>query len=401
MRQGDRSKRLRPSNNLLSRVLTITRLGLLAGIIVVVLFASVIFAALLSRRNDPTAIAFNLSPSADMNAFESIYLGAYLAANDMELYQPAKLGAPISIEIAPGETVDTIASELVSLGAINNPSLFRNYVRYYGLDRHLEAGTHHISPNTNIPEIAVALTSASAPEITARIPEGWRREQIAEWIDQQTNFPFRGSDFLEATGSGSSLVDEAGLATDLPSTATLEGFLFPDTYRLNIDSPATDLAKKALVNFDQQVDAQMRLDIASNGLTLFQVVTLASIVEREAVVDEERPIIASVYLNRLSAGMNLEADPTVQYSMGYQSDSGLWWKLSLTQDDYGAIVSPYNTYLNAGLPPGPIANPSLASITAVIYPAQTQYLFFRATCDGSGRHRFAMTYEDHVNNACP
>jgi UPF0755 protein len=129
-------------------------------------------------------------------------------------------------------------------------------------------------------------------------------------------------------------------------------------------------------------------------------VTVASIVEREAAVADERPMIASVYLNRLAIGMKLEADPTVQYAMGYQYDTGEWWNLNLTQDDYYAVDSPYNLYLYEGLPPGPIANPGLSSIQAVITPAESPYFYFRAACDGSGRHVFSETFEEHVGNAC-
>jgi UPF0755 protein len=136
-------------------------------------------------------------------------------------------------------------------------------------------------------------------------------------------------------------------------------------------------------------------------MTLYNVVKLASIVEREAVLDEERPVIASVYLNRLREGVKLEADPTVQYAMGYQADTGQWWNLNLTADDYHTVDSPYNTYLYPGLPPGPISNPGISSIMAVIYPADTVYFFFRVACDSSGRHNFTESYEEHVQNACP
>jgi UPF0755 protein len=126
---------------------------------------------------------------------------------------------------------------------------------------------------------------------------------------------------------------------------------------------------------------------------------LASIIEREAVVADERPIIASVFFNRLSAGMLLESDPTVQYALGQQPD-GDWWKSPLSLDDL-ALDSPYNTYRSAGLPPGPIANPGLSSLQAVANPADTPYFYFRAACDGSGRHAFAATFDEHLLNACP
>jgi UPF0755 protein len=131
---------------------------------------------------------------------------------------------------------------------------------------------------------------------------------------------------------------------------------------------------------------------------LVEAVTLASIVEREAVVPEERPLIAAVFLNRLRIGMKLEADPTVQYALGRQPN-GNWWKRSLTHSDL-ETPSTYNTYAQDGLPPGPIANPGLASLQAVAFPEKTSFLYFRARCDGSGRHAFAETYEQHLENSC-
>jgi UPF0755 protein len=135
---------------------------------------------------------------------------------------------------------------------------------------------------------------------------------------------------------------------------------------------------------------------AAQGLTFYQVLTTASIVEREAVVPDERPTIASVYLNRIQQEMYLQADPTVQYAMGYQPDSGQWWKTPVTLEEYQNVNSPYNTYLNPGLPPGPICSPGAKSIDAVLQPAQTSYLFFVARGDGS--HVFAETYEEHERN---
>ncbi len=133
-------------------------------------------------------------------------------------------------------------------------------------------------------------------------------------------------------------------------------------------------------------------------MTLREVLTLASIVERETGVDDERPMIAGVYLNRLARGIKLEADPTVQYAMGYQARTGQWWKSPVFLEEYAAVISPYNTYLNLGLPPGPIANPGLRSIEAVLKPAQHDYLFLMAAADGSGRHVFALTFAEHLEN---
>ena len=127
---------------------------------------------------------------------------------------------------------------------------------------------------------------------------------------------------------------------------------------------------------------------------------LASIVEREAVVEDEMPLIASVFMNRLANDMNLAADPTIQYALGFNRDQGTWWTNPLSLDDL-KLPSSYNTYENPGLPPGPICSPGLAALQAVAAPAQTPFLYFRADCDGSGRHLFAESFQEHLDNACP
>jgi UPF0755 protein len=131
---------------------------------------------------------------------------------------------------------------------------------------------------------------------------------------------------------------------------------------------------------------------------LYTVLTVASIVEREAVIPAERPDIAGVYLNRIAQGIRLEADPTVQYAMGYQEATGQWWKTPVFLEEYSSVISPYNTYLNDGLPPGPIASPGLSSIEAVLHPGQHDYIYFVATADGTGAHVFASTFEEHAEN---
>jgi UPF0755 protein len=151
-----------------------------------------------------------------------------------------------------------------------------------------------------------------------------------------------------------------------------------------------------LDTFNSRVTDAMRQKAAAAKITLYEAVTMASIVEREAVVASERPIIASVFWNRVKKKMPLQADSTAQYAIGYQPATKQWWKSPVTIDELTAAKSPYNTYLNTGLPPGPICNPSLASITAAIEPAQTDYLYFFAK--GDGTHVFAKTYEEHLQN---
>jgi UPF0755 protein len=147
--------------------------------------------------------------------------------------------------------------------------------------------------------------------------------------------------------------------------------------------------------------ADLRAGFARQNLSVYQAVTLASIIQREAVKADEQPRIASVFLNRLAvAGMHLETDPTIQYALGFDAEANTWWRSPLSLDDL-EVNSPYNTYHNPGLPPGPICSPSLSALQAVAYPAQTPYFYFRARCDGSGLHSFSETFEQHVQNACP
>lgn len=406
MSQGGRSrisritaKRQAPR---LTRRQWISRFVMLGVILALLIIASALVYASLNQRGSATAVEFELAVNPSLGPLEGAMLATYLSANQDALNTPAGTDSTeVAFEVMPGQNAAQIADKLVSAGLIADSTLFRNYLRYYGLDRQLEAGTYQLAATMTIPEIAITLTDALPEEITIRVTEGWRREQFADLIDQDPNIPFTGAEFLAATSAGIALPQGSTLPGILPPGATLEGFLFPDTYRLAVDATAEELVEKMLTNFENQVTAQMRADAAAGGMSMYEVISLASIVEREAVVPEERSTIASVYLNRLASGTKLQADPTVQYAMGYQTETDQWWNLGLTQDDYYAIDSPYNTYLYAGLPPGPIASPGLDSIRAVIYSAETPYYYFRAACDGSGRHVFAVTYEEHVANACP
>lgn len=407
MSQGDRSTR----SPKLTRVRATQSTGkrqlftqaLILGIVLTLL---IVAAGLLYRsfnqRGSTTSIAIDLPVNPSLNPIEAAALGTYISLHHDALTTPRSSDpTPITFEVQPGQSAAQIADALKSKGLIDDTDLFRNYLRYYDLDRQLEAGTYQLAPNMSVAEIGLTLTDATPNEVTIRITEGWRREQIAEYLNNQPNIPFSGEEFLALTGAGAVPPTSTTLSGIAPVGASLEGFLFPDTYRISVDATAGQLIEKMLQNFDAKITPQMRTDAASSGYSLYQLLILASIVEREAMVAEERPIIASVYLNRLQQGMKLEADPTVQFAMGYQADTGQWWNLNLTQFDYANVDSPYNTYLYVGLPPSPIANPGIDSIMAVIYPQQTSYLFFRADCDGSGRHRFAATFEEHVANECP
>lgn len=331
-----------------------------------------------------------------LGILERYGLALYLMTNQRRLDGPAgDPSAALELEVQAGETAAGVVARLQAASVVRDPNLLRAYLRYRGLDRGIEVGRYELSGAMSPRQIAEALQSAVPEPHRLTVPEGWRREQIADRIDAMP-LAFDGQAFLAATEQR-----PIGhpLNLEIPDGASLEGFLFPDTYLLENTTTPQSLVRQMLDNFQAQVRPDLRRGFRARGLNLYEAVTLASIVEREAVVPEERPIIASVFLNRLALGMKLDADPTVQYALGRQPD-GRWWKSPLSLSDL-QVDSPYNTYLYPGLPPGPIANPGLAALEAVAMAPETPYLYFRADCDGSGRHRFAATFEEHLANACP
>lgn len=323
-----------------------------------------------------------------------VLIGAYLETKANELTQPAGSDdTPMTFTIQPGETPAEIGKRLREADLISDAELFRRYVQYHRMDASIEAGEFTLRQTMTIPEIAQALQKGTRNEQIVTIQEGMRLEQIANAVANQTIIPADEFLALATTGWRNAGLDYGFLA-DLPSDATLEGFLFPETYRLPEEAAAFDLISRMLDTFDERVTLDMRSAAANRGLNVYQLVTLASIVEREAVLEEERPTIASVYHNRVRDGWFLGACPTVQYAMGAP---GNWWPpFTLEATNF---ESPYNTYQNLGLPPGPICSPGLASIRSTAYPAETAYYYFLADCTKEdGSHLFAETQEEHNSN---
>lgn len=304
---------------------------------------------------------------------------------------------PIRFEVVMGSSPTMIGENLAQNGLVRDAELFLNYVRAEGIDGQLEAGTYFLTRAQSLSQIAYALTDSSAAFIPFRILEGWRLEQIADIIDQNPLFGFTGQAFLTAASTGQGVSQEFLAATGLNAGESLEGFLFPNTYQLPPDISPTALIETLTNEFMSQVGTQAIADANAQNMTLRQVVILASIVQREAVRTDEMARIASAYRNRLDIGMKLDADPTVQYALG--ATRGEWWP-QITRADYTDVISPYNTYLNVGLPPTPIANPGRSAILASIYPETTDYLYFRADCRDDGYHDFARTFEEHLANGC-
>ena len=346
----------------------------------------------------PIRAAQVFGPSAPgLSPRQRVYLSATLLLNGGDLTRPLDPSAgtqPFQIQL--GEPPSSIARRLHNEGFISNAEIFRDYLVYSGLDTTLQAGDFSLSASMTPIQIAAALQDATPAEVTLNILPGWRLEELAATLPT-SGLEITPEEFLQAAHSRPAEFD---FLEDLPPGASLEGFLFPDSYRLSRQLSAEGLISSLLANFDQQVDMDLRQGFKRQGLTLYQAVTLASIVQREAVVKDEMPLIASVFYNRLSAGLKLDSDPTVQYALGFDASKQTWWTNPLSLADL-QFDSPYNTYRYAGLPPGPIDNPGLAALQAVAFPGKTPYYYFRAACDGSGKHVFSETFAEHVQKACP
>lgn len=360
--------------------------------------ALVTLAALLLFAGLCAGLVFAAAGRQIIDVAQKLIIQVSLANRQADLNRPMSDDqTPLRFTVAVGDTPPIIAQKLAQAGLVTDPSLFVDYVRLYGLDRQLEAGVYFLRPSQTIPEIARALTDSASSQFAFRILEGWRLEEVAAAVDTNPYFSFTGGDFLALVGPGAPQ-DAAFVAyAGLPVGASLEGFLYPETYQLPADVTPAMLRDILIQEFRSQVGEQIPLDAAAQGLSLFQVVILASITEREAVHADEQPLIAGVYRNRLAIGMRLEADPTVQYGIGYRD--GSWWP-KITAADYRTAISPYNTYLNDGLPPGPIASPGIEAIRAVVYPTPSNYYYFRADCRTDGYHDFAVTFQEHLANGC-
>jgi UPF0755 protein len=287
--------------------------------------------------------------------------------------------------ITRGETAGSIARRLEIEGFIRSAVAF-TYVLYdTGRETALQSGTYTISPALTPRELARVFEKAPSEQTVLRVIEGWRLTEIATAVNK--SFPGISKDeFLKAAVVGERKnVVLVGLRPITP----LEGFLFPDTYFFRPTATATQIVDALLDQFETRVGLILRQAAADRKMTVYDLVKLASVVEREARDRSESSTIAGVYTNRLEIGMKLDADPTIQYALGE------WRELSLADLE---ITSPYNTYRVAGLPPTPICNPGQAALEGAAKPADVPYLYFVAKSDGTGGHAFARTLEEHEAN---
>ena len=342
------------------------------------------------------------APTGQLTGLDKWIVGTYIdLIRSQDMDKPMSNDpTPVRFVIDPLETPAEVGQKLQAQGLVADGNLFRSYVRFSGKGEKIQAGTFTLRRNMSIKEISLALQRAQASEITVTIPEGKRLEEIADLLQQQVGI--NASEFLRLVR-----LQEPNFNPDypflkgLPSSGTLEGYLFPDTYRLPQNPTTQDIVLRMLDNFGAKA-APVLEQARATGRDPRDVLILASIVEREAVVADERPLIASVYLNRLNIGQKLDADPTTQYALGFDPQQNKWWR-TLTVEDY-QYVDPagYNTYVNPTLPPGPIANPGLSSIQAAVSPAASEYKYFLACPGGDGTHQFSVTYEEHLTkySAC-
>ncbi len=290
-----------------------------------------------------------------------------------------------SFVIARGETAGEIARRLESEGIVRSALAFEFVLYENETEDALQSGTYTVSPALTPRELAKLFEKAPGEQIVLRVIEGWRLTEIAAAVEKALPKITKES-FLAAAVVGGR---RNGVLAGLDPKTSLEGFLFPDTYFLRPDASASQIVDTLLAQFEQRAGAALRSAAAERKTSVYDLVKLASIVEREARDRGESATIAGVYQNRLDIGMKLDADPTIQYAIG------AWRELAL--DDL-KIDSPYNTYLVAGLPPTPICSPGLAALEGAAKPAQHQFLFFVAKNDGTGDHAFAKTLEEHEAN---
>ncbi len=287
--------------------------------------------------------------------------------------------------IARGETAGEIGKRLERDGVIRSALAFDFVLYETERENALQSGTYTVSAALTPRELAKLFEKAPGEQIVLRIIDGWRLTEVAAAVNKA--FP---SISKEAFTAAAVVGDRKNtVLAGMDATAPLEGYLFPDTYFMRPDMTAPQIVDVLLDNFERRAGATLRAASVDRGVAIYDIVKLASIVEREARDRNESATIAGVYTNRLRIGMKLDADPTIQYALGE------WRELSL--DDL-KVASPYNTYLNAGLPPTPIANPGVAALEGAAKPAVVPYFYFVAKNDGTGGHAFAVTFEEQEAN---
>lgn len=288
-------------------------------------------------------------------------------------------GAPVRVVVPPGSTFRDAADSLANHSLLDSPTLFRAYAKLRRRDRTIKAGTYLLQRGMGFNALLQALTLGKGLVYTIVVPEGFNLTSISAALERTMH---ANPDSIAAAVRDSTLRREL----DVP-TPILEGYLFPDTYVFPEATTPREVVTAMVRRFEQAWKPEWNSRLEALTMTRHDVITLASIIEKEAKLPEERPVISAVYHNRLRIGMPLQADPTVQYAMGVHTNRVLYRDLK--------TASPYNTYRQSGLPPGPIASPGKPSIEAALFPADVSYLYFVAS-GSDGHHEFRTTYSQHT-----
>ncbi len=320
----------------------------------------------------------------------AILVGGYW--HDAYVVQPSSNAGIVQFVVQHGESVKAIAAKLKDSGIIQSAQKFEIFARLNDAAQDLQAGTFSLKPGMNFQELIATLSNAVASETQVTIPEGYTAAQIGETVHAAIPTITKADWHAAITGP-------RAFGTDIPASVRgkvndigLEGFLFPDTYRLDPKAEAKTVVGTLWTNFWIKVPAAgMREDErghVAHGLNFYEFITLASIVEREVQSPEDMKLVAGIFLKRLEKGMPLQADSTVNYVTGKKAP-----RISIKDTE---IESPYNTYASKGLPPGPISNPGLNAMHAVVEPTQSPWFYFLTTPEGSVH--YARTYDEHVAN---
>lgn len=336
-------------------------------------------------------------------AFILVSIIAFLSFYYININLPYdKEGEIQSVVIESGASLKSIAKELKEEKLIQSSNLFILYARNKNLQSKLQAGVYNLSQDMSVKNIVSKMNQGqvNSQEMTVKLLEGWSNERMAqyfaeeeiwqknEWLKvvgwPQTSDNKNSQDFSEYKKDYSFLESK-------PNNDSLEGYLFPDTYKIYKDSKSQDLVIKMLNNFNNKLSAKMRKDIIEQNRTIHEIVTMASLIEKEAIIKnndtEEAKIISGIFWNRIARGQALQSCASLAYILGEYKTV---YSIKDTQ-----IKSPYNTYQNPGLPPGPVANPGIVAIKAAIYPVYTEYNYFLSPV-GSDETFFSATYSEHL-----
>ncbi len=294
-----------------------------------------------------------------------------------------------SLTIDPGLGVNEISQKLFNEGVVCDKFAFETYLWLFGKEGAIKAGGYFFSKPLNVKELTKVLIKGqkSGEEAEVKFIEGWDAREMADYLERENIVEKKF--FLSAVQDVESFEKDFPFLASIPKGKNLEGFLFPDTYRIYNDSEAEYIITKMLKNFDKKITEKMVEDILDQGKTLYEIITMASVIEKEVRSTKDMKIVSGIFWDRIKYGQPLESCATIGYILGED-------KVRYSYEDT-RIDSPYNTYINRGLPLGPISNPGFQAIEAAIYPEFTDYVYFLSK--PNGETVFSVTYEEHIQNS--